>query len=485
MLNSIKLKLVVLFVVVFSVFFAGLEAFLYYKLDDLVIDLADEHLRSEMQTLANLLAVEEAHGQIESEIVELSAAASGVYSERLSGHYYQISRDDGDMLVRSPSLSLAGASLPHLKGAPRADFRTIAGPGGVPVRMVTQSFSFSIGALTFQAGDSLTDTYELLGSFRDVVLWISPVVFLICGAGVFVAAGWALKSLRDFASKVNEITGENLFERIEEKGAAAELRPLAASFNTMLGRLDESFSRQRRFLSDASHELRTPTSIIKSFCDVTLARERTAGDYRETLVKISETVNRMCEIINRILVISRLDGKAIEFQPSTLDLTETLRDVARLMEPAAANRGVRLGLDGPSIVIRGDREGLMQVFTNMVENAIKYNRPGGSVDVIAGAEGGWATVTVADTGIGIPKEDLSKIFDRFYRVDASRGVTQGSGLGLSIVRTIVESHGGRIEVESIVGKGTTFKVYLPANPDPGADKPGNGGGAARPGAARR
>lgn len=463
MFNSIKLKLVIWFVIVFSVFFAALELFLYYKFEELTVELADEHVNSEIQTLANLLAIEEAHGQLESELQELAAAVTGVYAEKLSGHYYQIVSETGEILVRSPSLALADEALPIIKAGSEPDFRTIVGPAGEHVRMLTQSFDFSLGRLTFQAADSLDETYELMGSFRSMVLAIFPVVFILCGIGVFLITSWALRSLKSFTVDVGQITEENLSQRLEERGVVTELKPLAASFNTMLSRLEESFSRQKQFLSDASHELRTPTSIIKSFCDVTLNRDRSAADYKESIKKISDTVNRMCDIINRILVISRLDNKTIQFKPVKIDLMDLMKDVKKLIEQAAVNKGITLNLEGRGVVVKGDREGLTEVFTNLVENAIKYNRQNGTVSIGVNEYMGGAVVSVEDTGIGIPEGETEKIFDRFYRVDASRGVTVGSGLGLSIVRTIIEAHGGRVEVASLLGKGTTFTVFLPKN----------------------
>ncbi len=459
MFNSIKVKLVVWFMVVFFLFFAGLEVFLYFRLENLVISLADEHLNAELHTLANLMRVEEEHGQLETELEELSTAATGVYAEKLSGHYYQIVSSGGLVLVRSPSL--AGSTLPVILDVEEADFRTVTGPAGTPIRMVTQPFKFSIGGLVFQAADTMEDTYTLLRSFRGIILAISPVVFILCGVGVFIVSSWALATLNAFTTKVSQITEKNLFERLPEKGVARELEPLASSFNTMLTRLEGSFTRQRQFLSDASHELRTPTSIIKSFCDVTLGRERAAGDYRDAIKKISDTVNRMCDIINRILVISRLDSKAIEMNPVRIDLNEVMKDVSRLVETSVMTKGIRLSIKGGHVTVRGDREGITEVFTNLIENAIKYNKQGGSIDIDLREKEGFAVTEVVDTGIGMAETELDKIFDRFYRVDASRGVTVGSGLGLSIVKTIVEAHGGRVQVKSAAGQGSTFTVFLP------------------------
>ncbi|OGQ57347.1 MAG: hypothetical protein A3J24_07130 [Deltaproteobacteria bacterium RIFCSPLOWO2_02_FULL_53_8] len=462
MLNSIKLKLVVWFLAVFLVVFAGLEIFLYLKLESLIQELADEHLTSELETLANLMIVEEAHGQLETELEELSVATTGVYAVKLSGHYYQIVAPDGKVLVRSPSLTLSNnATLPIIQGSAVPTYQTIIGPGDKPIRLITQAYQFSMGNLTFQAADSIDETQDLLVSFRSIVLVIFPLIFILCGFGVFIVTGWALRSIKAFTMKVGQITEENLNERMPEEDLVDELRPLAVNFNIMLSRIEASFLRQKQFLSDASHELRTPTSIIKTFCDVTLTRERTATDYKETVKKVGETVNRMCDIINRILIISRLDNKTIEFKPVAMDVMELMKDVKRLIEPAAAHKDVALTLTGGSAIIKGDKEGLIEAFTNIVENAIKYNFPRGSVNISITEESGNALVTIQDTGIGIPKEEFDRIFDRFYRVDTSRGVTVGSGLGLSIVRTIIDAHGGHIELDSVVGSGSIFKVYLP------------------------
>jgi len=461
MFKSIKLKIIIWFLAIFSIVFAGLELFLYYELEDVAIGFVDDHMRSEVDFLASILKVEEEHGQLEYELVEISQAATGEYAEKLSGHYYQIVSSEGEVLARSPSLALADAELPILPSTKEASFQTIVGPNKEPLRVMTRTTDFSIGPLVFIAGDSLKEPYKLLGSFRRIVLFVYPVVFFVCGMGIFIITGWALAPLKKFSTEISHITEENLDERVGEEETAVELKPMASSFNTMLSRLEASFERRKQFLSDASHELRTPTSIIKSYCDVTLGRDRTPEEYRTAIRKIGDTVNRMVELINRILVISRLDAKAIELKPVRIDLKEVIKDVLRLMESSAEKREIKIHTEGGEVNIRGDREGITEVFTNLVGNAIKYNKDGGTVWIRTGREDKMASVEVEDTGIGIPGEELDKIFQRFYRVDSSRGVTVGTGLGLSIVRSIVEAHGGKIEVKSEPGKGSSFKVLLP------------------------
>ncbi len=462
MFNSIKLKLFVWFLVIFSIIFTGLGLFLFYEFKNFALNQVDDQLRASLHTIANPMVLEAAQGQLQMELWELSHVTTGDFAEKLSGHYYQVISPEGEILSQSPSLVMAEANLPIVKKSEEPSYLTITGPGNKPLRLVSQSIDLSEGTIVIlQVGDALDDTYSFLQSIRDIMMVTLPTVFLLSGLVGLIITSKALRPLRTFSSKIGQITEENLSMRVEEEGLVTELKPLAISFNTMLGRIEQAFSRQRQFLSDASHELRTPTSIIKTYYDVTLSRERTANEYRESLQKIGDTVNRMCDIINRILVLSRLDSQTIQLKPVRMDLSDVMKNVLKLIEPSADNKDIKIRLEGGHVNIRGDREGLIEVFTNIVENAIKYNKPGGSVDITVGEDNDWAIIAVMDTGIGIPAEEIPKIFDRFYRVDASRGQTPGSGLGLSIVKVIIEAHGGKIDVDSAVGKGSTFRVFLP------------------------
>jgi len=461
MFNSIKIKIIIWCLAIFSIVFAGLEVFLYYELEGVAISFVDEHIRSEMETMASLLKIEMRHGQLETELVELSLATKGKYLKKFSGRYYQILSSKGEILVNSPSLLHAKRSLPIQQATSAGIFYTVKGPRGQPMRLLSKSVDFNGRVLIFQVADSLTDTYRLVKTFRKVVFIMYPIVFLICAIGIYLMTKWALTPMSAFAAKISHITDKNLYERIDEKHRPIELKPITSSFNTMLERLEGSFERKKQFLSDASHELRTPTSVIKSYCDVMLTRQRDGEVYKEALVKISSTVNRMAELINRILVISRIDSNSAELKPVDMRVKSAICDVFRLVEQSAALRRVSLRVEGPDVEIRADRDGLFEIFTNLVENGVKYNREGGSVVVHICAGDKVCEVSVEDTGMGIAEKDLENIFKRFYRTDASRGLTVGSGLGLSIVSAIVKAHNGHIEVKSEKGKGSLFTVSLP------------------------
>ncbi|MBI3584864.1 MAG: histidine kinase [Nitrospinae bacterium] len=430
---------------------------MYYELEDIVITSIDSHLHNEVQMIAGLLRAEES--DIEH---ELSEVAVGEYAVPLSGHYYQIVSPDKRIIASSPSLSVVGASLSIIKGSSEPSYMTIIGPERNPLRLMTQSFIVSNKTYTIQAADSLEDSYKILSSFKKIILIVFPSIFIIFVIGILVITGLSLKPLDYFSRKVGQITEMNLNERIDEQGIDMELQPLAASFNTMLGRLEESFLRQSQFMADASHDLKTPASVIKSYCDVTLGRDRTESEYKEALGKISEMVDRISNIISRILEISRLESKTFSLNIVGIDLMDIMKDVLKLLEPSASASGIKINLSGQRVNISGDRERLTEAFINIADNAIKYNKKDGSVDIVVGDKNGEALVTVMDTGIGIPEKGREKIFDRFHRIDESRSVVAGSGLGLSIVRAIIKAHGGRIEVESEIGKWSRFIIFLPS-----------------------
>ncbi len=459
MFRSIKSRLIVWFIGVFSVLFTLLGFSLYHELSEIVINSVDSHLHSEVQLLAGLLHIDD-----DEENGGLSEAAVGEYALPLSGHYYQLLTGDGKIIARSPSLAIVDARLPHVSDGLTDKYSTITGPDKTPLRLLTEKFSLKEGEIIIQAGESLEETYIIMTEFREIFLIIFPLFFLLAATGLFLLVRLSLKTLDRFSGKVEQITEKSLGERIDEAGVESELKPLAESFNTMMERIEGSFERQRRFLSDASHDLRTPTSIIKSQCDVSLGKVRTPEEYEEALKMISKTAERMRGIINRILQVARLESSAFELKKELIDLPELVREVAASLRPKAEMNGITIDVAGDAVSLKGDRERLAEALSDVIDNAIKYNRENGRIDVTLGQEPGFAFMSVKDSGLGIPKEALNKVFDRFYRVDESRGVVEGSGLGLSIVKAIAELHGGSVQLSSVLGEGTEVKLQLPLKP---------------------
>jgi signal transduction histidine kinase len=230
----------------------------------------------------------------------------------------------------------------------------------------------------------------------------------------------------------------------------------------MLGRLEMSFDTQQRLVADVSHELRTPLTTIQGNLD--LLRRGAADDpamRNDSLAAIGNETARMRRLVNDLLLLAQADA-GLQLQLHPVELDTLLLDVYRQGQVISQGTGVRvrLGAEDQAVVL-GDADRLRQLLLNLVDNAIKYTPSGGDVTLTLKREAGWVLVSVADTGCGIPPEDLPHIFERFYRADRSRARPGGAGLGLSIAKWVAEAHGGELEVESELGQGTVFTLYLP------------------------
>jgi heavy metal sensor kinase len=247
-----------------------------------------------------------------------------------------------------------------------------------------------------------------------------------------------------------------------------ELGRLTQTVNAMIARLERSFTEIRRFTADASHELRTPLTVIRTEAEVALAKPLDPADYRNLLGSILEECDRLARLTDQLLTLAREDAGPARAPAEPLDLCAVVGGVVEDLRPLAEARGLQLRAEqnGP-VLTHGDALRLRQVFLNVVDNAIKYTPPGGEVAVRIDRRDREAVVTVRDNGAGIPPEHLPRVFDRFYRVDKARSKAEGgTGLGLSITQSIVAAHGGRVELTSSPGQGTTCTVRLPVEPGP-------------------
>jgi heavy metal sensor kinase len=236
---------------------------------------------------------------------------------------------------------------------------------------------------------------------------------------------------------------------------------LATVLNSAFARSEAAFAQQRQFTADAAHELRTPLAVLIAEAQATLARPRHGEEYRESVEACLETAQQMRRLTESLLELARLDAGHGALRRERLDLAETAREGVELLQPLARDRGLSLHCDLAPAPCAGDSDRLGQVVTNLVDNAIRYNRPPGQIRVATRTENGCAILTVADTGVGIGPEHLPHVFERFYRADPSRSrASGGQGLGLAISKAIVEAHGGSLEISSAPGAGTTFTLRL-------------------------
>jgi heavy metal sensor kinase len=290
-----------------------------------------------------------------------------------------------------------------------------------------------------------------------------PASIALSGLGGYVLARRALDPIDQMTKTAEAIGAHDSDARLDVPAVQDELGRLGRTLNGMLDRLHEGIAEQRRFTSDASHELRTPLSIMQSEVDVALRSPKTPAEARPALLSIGEELGRMRVIVDNLLTLARMDEGRLELVPAEVDVVEIVRSAGNRLEAPAQTKGVRLTIDAPEPqVMWGDRTWLEQLVTNLVDNAIKYTGPGGSIRVGVSGNGNDLVLRVADSGVGIPRESIPNVFDRFYRVDKARTrKAGGTGLGLAICRSIVDAHHGDIVVESEAGKGAVFTVRLP------------------------
>ena len=277
------------------------------------------------------------------------------------------------------------------------------------------------------------------------------------------APGAAESALAELKARLVETKNRPLL-RIPAGGLPADARAIAESLNARLDALAASEKEQQQFIADVSHELRTPLTVLRGSLEVALEEDRSAEEYREAIGNAILEVRHLTRISQNLLFLTRGESGRVTLSFANLDLgrfaSETVRDLAQ----AAADREMELDASAPELPVYVFADGgrLQQVLHNLIENALQYTDPGGRIRVGVAAAPGEALLSVSDTGIGIPEADVPYVFERFFRSKRSRSTNPGgSGLGLSIVRWIVEAHKGRVTVESAVGKGSTFTVHLP------------------------
>jgi heavy metal sensor kinase len=303
---------------------------------------------------------------------------------------------------------------------------------------------------------------------RRAFYLVNPLALLLASLGGYFLARKSLAPVIAMAEQCETIGAENLDERLPELDPRNELGRLVRSFNGLLARLQASFQTQRRFMADASHELRTPVAIIRGESEVALSSElRPADEYRESLAIVDDEGKRLARIIEDLFTLARADAGQYPVETSNLYLDETIAHCVRSVESLATQRELKLDYETSvhELFFTGD-EGLLERMTlNLLDNAIKYTPRGGSIRVRLDRNGNSCKLAVADTGRGIPTDLQPRIFERFFHADQARsrdgGRNDSAGLGLAIARWIAELHGGNLTLEKSDKSGSTFVISLP------------------------
>jgi heavy metal sensor kinase len=345
----------------------------------------------------------------------------------------------------------------------QSSFMTAKTRTGQDIRLYAAPFAVSPETnYAIVVGRNLSETQNVLGTLKSILGISALLILVFVGIGGAFLAGRTLKPVDQITGTAQEISESDLSRRIDVK-TEDELGRLATTLNKMIARLEVAFKRQRDFTADASHEMRTPLAVIQAESTLTLAKERTIEEYRKSLELISQEVVYMSELLGKLLFLARSDAGKEPLKFEDVSLGDLVSQLGMDMEVLAREKGLNFTLGTvENITLKGDKLKLRQMILNIMANAIRYTPNGGSIFTTLVKQKDQAIVSVTDTGIGIAPEHLPLLFERFYRVDKARSRSEGgSGLGLAIAKNIAEVHQGKIEVESEVGKGSTFRLILP------------------------
>lgn len=319
------------------------------------------------------------------------------------------------------------------------------------------------GGYLLQAGKEIQDRKEILEHYRDTTIAITSSMILIGLAGGALLAFRALKPVGDLAQTTQAIiTTGDIAARVPETNAGGELEELTRLFNRMLERIEKLINGMRETLDNVAHDLRTPITRFRGLAEVAL-QEQDRSEQREALISCVEESDRILALLNNLMDVSEAETGAMRLNIENVSVASVIRETIDLYEYVAEENNISIAVDcAPGVQVTGDRARMRQVLANLVDNAIKYSQRGGHIWIKATKQDSDVTIAVRDEGCGIPPEERSRIWDRLHRGDRSRS-QPGLGLGLSLVRAIVNAHNGRVEVQSAPGQGAVFMVSFPVS----------------------
>ena len=441
---------------------AGATGSFYLGLADNLRRISEQSLLDELDVCRALVHERGGDSHALHEEVEIDSAV-----RRYQKFYVRVLDGNGAALSTTPGMDrdLSSARMKEA-AANHAGIFWIDSPGGAPYRAIVATVSREATKheeWTLQVAVDLTQEQEVLGRQRIWVWTVLAAALIFCPAVGVAIARRGTRPLREVAETASHVSSSTLNERIRAEGYPVEIRVLAAAFNAMLERLEESFARLSRFSADIAHELRTPVNNIRGEAEVALARTRTPEEYAEALGSVLEESVRLSEVIESLLFLARSESPGDHLNRTSEDLGGILAGIREYYEATATEMGVTLTVSaGEGLRALVDRALLQRALGNLVSNALAHCSRGNGVWLSAEREGGRIRIAIRDTGSGIPAEALPRVFDRFYRADPARSRDSGgAGLGLPIVRQIVVLHGGDVGIESEAGSGTTVSVMLP------------------------
>jgi heavy metal sensor kinase len=386
-----------------------------------------------------------------------------------NNRFVRVTRESGTMIYRSGRPADQSFDPSLVGPATRAGATDSASPvtaivGDQHLMIRSTPVSTPSGVYVVELGVSIDPIDAVLNRLLDLLAVLLPVLMVCAAGGGYWLVNRALRPVDRLSQTAEQLSLQNLTLRLPVVPSGDALERLSISLNTMLGRLRDSVQTSRRFLADASHELRTPLTVIKGeLLELTGESILTQRDLCERVGSVLEEVARLEHLVSGLLVLSRLDAGEPQRDWADVDLAELASNTAEQMRLMADDRGIEIELTAlRKALVRGDRARLKQIVVNLLDNAIRFTKRGGTVWLRTAADDMGSVLEVSDTGVGIPSAAIPHVFDRFFRVDAARSRDDGgAGLGLSIVKSICSVHGAEIEVESRVEAGSCFRVTFP------------------------
>ena len=425
-------------------------------------EITDDALAGQVDDVQRFLEAQKS----DASTAKLQEEVTEAYVLEHSGDYLQIYDAGGEWIYRASFLQKMSflPVTPDLQ--PVYEDREL---GGKPFRFLSQSINVRGRRFSVQTGLPTHEALQALVLFRRYLAMFAPLILLVASGVGYWVSGRALSPVDAITRTARNITGSNLSSRLEQLNTGDELQRLSDTLNEMLGRIEAAFLRVTQFTGDASHELRTPISLIRTEAEIVLRKSRSEPEYREALRHILLEAERTTSLVEKLLSLARADSGRGPLEIRRFDLRETVLKVASEWRTVAGSEGLRFAesITASEVPIDGDETVLHQLLNILLDNAVKYTPPGGRIDLSLDQraltqQDHKAVLTVVDSGIGIAVEDQTKIFERFYRADKARSSElEGAGLGLAIALWIVQQHRGSIGVQSSPGKGSVFVVELP------------------------
>ncbi len=459
MLRSIRFKLTLWYSTIVAVTFFVVGFATYQFVSRMLNASLDQSVTNEVQWIA-------AHMEKQDERQESAANMRDEIQEhsRFSPlkEYVEIWDTAGHIFYQSRNLT--GDTLAHYLIAPPDHRWLLETPTNFRDHDIRLAFNKTSRASIYLAMPTTIVT-SALSELLNILGWMGPAVLVLAVLGGFFLARKSLSKVTKVTEAAKRITADRLHDRIPETAVDDELGNLILTFNEMISRLDASFEQMKQFSGDASHELRTPLTVIRTQLETALNSKVSPAETKMIIARCLDEAIRMSGTIENLLLLARSDAGQVAMKADRVDVKELMVQTYEESVILASQKSITVTLQkADPVTVQGDEYRLRQMLLNLIDNAIKYSRQKGAINLRLVREQNAARIIVSDNGIGIPEADLPRIFDRFYRVDRARSREMGgAGLGLSITRWIVEAHGGTLSVKSDLSVGSEFTVTLPVS----------------------